>query len=294
MTNQIYRFDYIIMKRNVIALVSVFFPSEENVNNIKKISNQVSFTYICDNSPSKNECLSSLERCEYIFNDANLGLSRGFNKILKQKEFQENDYLVFFDQDSSIDNGFIQKLIDEYEKIELQGIKIGGIGPNFYNSFSSKDETLIDSKINANVKVDSIMTSSFLCKFSTLKEIAFWNENVFLDLSDWDLCWRLKAAGYSCYIASQILLQHTLGKGEKKFFFFKVKEGRPFRVYYQTRDCLRLITEKYVPLKYKVRFLLMLTVRPIVHFVFLGNRKERIKYFIKGIHDYHKGIYGSL
>ena len=38
----------------------------------------------------------------------------------------------------------------------------------------------------------------------------------------------------------------------------------------------------------------MLTVRPIVHLIVLSNKKERIKYFIKGIHDFNKGIYGSL
>lgn len=281
--------------KKIVALISVYFPNEENINKIRKICEQVFFTYICDNSPIKNEDFLSISNCEYIFNGSNLGLSRAFNKVLSRTIFSDDEFIVFFDQDSKIDNSYIEKLVNEYEQLEKQGTKIGGIGPNFYNSYNSEDDTILGKKISSEpIKVDSIMTSSFLCKYSTLKEINFWNEEVFLDLSDWDLCWRMQRNGYSCFITPRVTLEHTIGKGEKKLGIFRVKEGNPFRIYYQTRDCLRLITKEYVPFKYKIRFVLMLTVRPIIHFVVLDNKRERLKYFIKGLHDFYKGIYGSL
>lgn len=281
--------------KNIIALVTVYYPNEQSINNIKAIIDQVDYCYICDNSPSENTILASLAKSKYIFNGKNLGLSLAFNKVLKEYPFQDDDFVIFFDQDSSIYKGYIQSLVNEYEQSEKQGLKIGGIGPNFYNSFNSENDTLLNTKISSvPIKADSIMTSSFLCKYLTLKDIGFWNEEVFLDLSDWDLCWRMKQNGYSCFITPTVTLKHTLGKGEKKLGFIRVKEGNAFRIYYQTRDCLRLISKKYVPFKYKIRFVLMLTVRPIVHLIVLSNKKERIRYFIKGIHDFNKGIYGSL
>lgn len=38
----------------------------------------------------------------------------------------------------------------------------------------------------------------------------------------------------------------------------------------------------------------MLTIRPIMHFLFLDNRCERAKYIVKGIIGYFKGKRGSL
>ena len=280
--------------KNIIALVTVYYPNEQSINNIKAIINQVDYCYICDNSPSENTLLSSLEKSEYVFNGKNLGLSLAFNKVLKCYPFRDDEFVIFFDQDSSIYKGYIQRIVNEYEQLEKHGVKIGGIGPNFYNSFNSEDDTFLKKMSSEPIRADSIMTSSFLCKYSTLKDISFWNEEVFLDLSDWDLCWRMKQNGYFCFITPRVTLKHTLGKGEKKIGFLRVKEGNPFRIYYQTRDCLRLISKKYVPFKYKIRFFLMLTVRPIEHFIFLGNKKERLRYFIKGIKDFYKGIYGSL
>ena len=29
-----------------------------------------------------------------------------------------------------------------------------------------------------------------------LKDISFWNEQIFLDMADWDFCWRLKEKKY--------------------------------------------------------------------------------------------------
>ena len=283
------------MKEKIIALVSVYFPDESNIANIIKICDQVDSCYVCDNSPNATDKFSSLSKCQYLFNGGNLGLSLAFNKVLKSDGFRDDDFIIFFDQDSTIGDGYIKSLVCEYDKLTKQVLKIGGIGPNFYNSYSSKENTLLDEKTNVEpIKVDTLMTSSFLCKYSTLKDVCFWNEDIFLDLSDWDLCWRLKEKGFSCFIIPHIILKHTLGKGEKKRAFIHIKEGSPFRVYYQTRDCLRLITKKYVPVKSKLRFSLMLTIRPIIYLLFLGNKRERIKYFLKGIHDYQKGIRGSL
>ena len=283
------------MKKRIIAIISVFHPDEFNIINIEKFIEQVDFAYICDNSPQKSSALEVLEKSEYIFNGANLGLSLAFNRVLKSYSFLNSDFIVFFDQDSVIQKGHIQTLVSEYERLEMRGIKIGCIGPNFYNVYSNRENTYIDNTYNKNVRaVDFLMTSSLLCKYDTLKNIGFWNEKIFLDLSDYDLCWRIRANGYMLFIAPSIILCHALGKGEKKIGLLRIKEGSPFRVYYQTRDCLRLIAKSYVPLKFKLRFFLMLTVRPIVYLIFLGDKRERIKYYIKGIRDFSKGIYGSL
>ena len=113
-------------------------------------------------------------------------------------------------------------------------------------------------------------------------------------MADWDLCWRLKAKNYQICMCKNCIMKHTLGNGVKRLGLIKVKQGSPFREYYQTRDCQYLLKEKYVPLKYKIKFILMLTIRPILHFIVLDNKKLRMSYIKKGFSDYKKNIHGEL
>ena len=66
------------------------------------------------------------------------------------------------------------------------------------------------------------------------------------------------------------------------------------REYYQTRDALNLLEEGYIPFKMRVRLLANVTVRPILHYMFLNEKKQRVKYIKKGFMDYHKGVHGEL
>ena len=44
----------------------------------------------------------------------------------------------------------------------------------------------------------------------------------------------------------------------------------------------------------RVRLLANVTVRPILHYMFLNEKKQRVKYIKKGFMDYHKGVHGEL
>lgn len=174
--------------------------------------------------------------------------------------------------------------------------KIGCIGPYFFNTSSQIiEEPKLKTRLTENIiKVNTVITSSMMTKYSILKEINFWNEQIFLDMADWDLCWRLQKKKYKCYMTKNSIVEHSLGVGCKDIYLFKIRVGNSFRVYYQTRDCLKLLFKDYTPIYIKFRFLAMLSLRPLLHFIFLDNRLERIKYIIKGIRDYFKGVNGPL
>ena len=126
-----------------------------------------------------------------------------------------------------------------------------------------------------------------------LKRIDFWNEKVFLDLADWDLCWRMQKAGMVCCMTEKVVLHHSVGNGEKKVGPIKLRVGQPFREYYQTRDALYLLQENYVPLKMRLRLIANVTIRPVVHYLMLDDKKSRMKFIRRGINDYKKGVHGE-
>lgn len=282
----------------VTAILTVYYPSYENRNNIEKICKQVDRTIICDNSLQNNiDLFQDLTKTTYHFWGQNLGLSAAFNKVLTDSsyEWEDDEFVIFFDQDTVICDMHIEKLIAEYNLLEKEQLNIGCLGPLYYDSNSQIEIPRSKKYLNTRtMSVKSVITTSFLCKYVVLKKVKFWNEEIFLDMADWDLCWRLKAENLLCCMTSASIISHRVGTGKKNYGLIKLWVWKPFREYYQIRDCLYLMKKRYVPLKFRINFIMMLTIRPILHLLFLDNKQERLQYMRKGVKDYYAGIKGEL
>lgn len=280
------------------ALVTLYNPSEKEFNNCRILSQQVDTVILCDNSQESHEtAFQDKKNIVYVTKNKNLGLGAAFNMALKDDTYgwKDDDLIIFFDQDSQIGEGYIQALQDEYRKIETLIPNLGCLGPVFYNTSNDRTERPRQKKniTDETYEVSNTITSSLMMRYGNLKKIGFWNENVFLDLADWDLCWRMRKAGMVCCMTEKVVLHHSVGNGEKKVGLIKLRVGQPFREYYQTRDALYLLQENYVPLKMRLRLIANVTIRPVVHYLMLDDKKSRIKFIRRGINDYKKGVRGE-
>lgn len=280
------------------ALVTLYNPSEKEFNNCRILSQQVDTVILCDNSQESHETVFQNEKnIIYITKNENLGLGAAFNVALKNDTYgwKDDDLIIFFDQDSQIGEGYIQALQDEYRKIETLIPNLGCLGPVFYNTSNGRMERPRQKKniTDETYEVSNTITSSLMMRYGNLKRIDFWNEKVFLDLADWDLCWRMQKAGMVCCMTEKVVLHHSVGNGEKKVGPIKLRVGQPFREYYQTRDALYLLQENYVPLKMRLRLIANVTIRPVVHYLMLDDKKSRMKFIRRGINDYKKGVHGE-
>lgn len=283
----------------VISIITLYNPKTENYNNIERIRRQSDIIVICDNSEGTDEKVYLDDDRMIVFHfGRNLGLSKAFNSVLKSHiiEWKDSDFIMFFDQDSIIEDGHIQKMVDSYIYINEKGYKVACIGPVFFNKARNKIESPKRNKrvSDSIIVVDSIITSSMLTQYKKLKNVGFWNENIFLDMADWDLCWRFNSYGYLCCMTNSVVLTHMVGEGDKKCIIFNIRNPKPIREYYETRDCLYLFKEKYTPFRYKFRFIGMITLRPLLHFIFLNCKTERKRYIRRGIEDYKKNIHGEF
>lgn len=284
------------------ALVSVYYPATTIKDHIKAIASQVDAVYICDNSPNPNHWMfaeiDERDNIRYAHFCDNLGLSAAFNQILTDPfiPWEENDYIFFFDQDSLIKPQHVARMLGVYEDLQKRGFEIGCLGPVYFNTSSGIVEIpkIKDPLTDNTYAVSSIITSSMLCTYGDLRSIGFWNARVFLDMADWDLCWRMKAAGKLCCLTEAVTLHHALGSGQKKIGPLTLRIGKPFREYYQIRECLYLLFRSYTPLKYRIRFVAMLFIRSPLHLLFLDQRKQRLGYMAKGFIDFFRGKHGSI
>lgn len=266
---------------------------------MSRIAAQAERLFICDNSDTSNEDMfQNIQNAVYLFWGENKGISGAFNRVLKDSSFgwRNDDFIIFFDQDSDIPDMHIARLINEYRNLLSMGQHVGCLGPVYYNR--SNDITEI-AHMRRRVKVhdyrvNSIITSSMLCRYCDIKKIDFWNEEIFLDWSDFDLCWRLRKIGKYCYVTDKAVLNHMVGSGEKKFGIVRLRVWPPVRDYYQTRDCLKLMTKGYVPLKFKIRTCISLTFGVVAKVILLDSPKERLEYMKKGICDYCRRLNGRI
>ena len=284
---------------SVISIITTFLPNRNVKKNILAIERQSDCVIICDNSPNSNSTLfQEIPNTIYIYNGGNFGLSKAFNQVLKNRTFswKEEDFVIFFDQDSFIKSNHIQTLIDEYKSIRNLIPNIACLGPCFFNTSNHKIEI---PKIKKNISpssfiVKNVITSSLLTTYENIKQVNFWNENIFLDYADWDLCWRFQKAGFNCCMTNRTILQHSVGEGEKNFFFLKIRICKPIREYYHIRDALYELTENYIPIKMRIRLIAYISIKPILHIIALDDKKERFKYILRGFKDYRLGIKGEL
>lgn len=285
----------------IAALISVYYPARSVRDHIEAIASQVDRVYICDNSPAPNDFLlqeSFKNKIQYTCFCKNLGLSSAFNRILTDEQipWQDDDYVFFFDQDSLIEEQHVERMLEGYQDICKSGWDVGCLGPVYFNTSSGVVETpKVKKKLLDDIYgVSSIITSSMLCTYGNLRKIGFWNEHIFLDMADWDLCWRMKAAGKQCCLTHRVVLHHSVGSGEKSIGPLKLRVGQPIREYYQIRECMYLFFQAYTPWKYRVRFLAMLLVRSPLHLLFLDQGQLRFRYMTKGFLDFFRGRYGAI
>lgn len=87
----------------------------------------------------------------------------------------------------------------------------------------------------------TVITSGSLNRLSALKAVGGFNEALFIDCVDFDLCYRLGEAGYRTVQCNHIRLQHRQGHQEIRHFRGQrdvTFNYSPTRYYYQVRNNL--------------------------------------------------------
>lgn len=280
-----------------IALITLYEPDRTCIENAKQIGRQVDRLYLCDNSKWEHEAdFADVENAEYLFFGENRGISGAFNSVLKDrcKEFSMEDFVIFFDQDTTAADGHIRKMMQRFEELENEGLCPGCLGPVYYNPYTdSVRKPRIRRRLSGSTyTVESVITSSMLTRYRILYEAGFWNERVFLDMADWDLCWRVRKKGFVCCSAEDIILTHRLGENNNDGGKNAAMSRRMFREYYQTREALYLLHRSYTPFRFRLKFIKQLTLSSAVRLAVFPERTKRLRIYRTAAGDYRKKISG--
>lgn len=275
-----------------VALVTLYYPCADVVAHIEQLSKQVSTVILLDNTPqeSHKDLFSHIKKSVYHSFGENLGLSAAFNRALKECSVcRESDFIFFFDQDSCVTPHLIRTLVNDFLTLQ-KTYCVGLLGPLYFDKTRNRKAGITKRAKYVGsgcFQETEIITSSMITTYHILEYVGFWDESIFLDYADFELCWRMAKKGFGIFVTSNATLIHSLGSGWINANFLLKKcsmtYSTPLREYYQTREAVKLLGRRYIPFNWRRNFIFNLTIRILLYTLYLPEKVKRLKYFCLGI-----------
>ena len=288
------------------AIIILYNPVKEMIDNIKSYSSFFSMVYIIDNSEPDYYLpfheISVIQNMKYLKNKANLGIACALNQGAELAISEGHKWVFTFDQDSKPTEEMVILLSSFITKIESQNTGI--ISPYHELLYSNKVAEMPEYE----EKIE-VMTSGNLLNLEVYKQVGPFMNDLFIDSVDHEYCLRLQKNGYKVIQFNTAILEHNLGDGTEHFFIrplnlFKknkkllskkiVNNHNYIRKYYIVRNRL------YVSNEYKHDFpnyreiMLKSIVGEFSNVIFYEKDKIRkLKSMIAGIFDYKRKKLGK-
>ena len=285
----------LITKKNLVGVVVWYLPEKENIINIHSYLSDLELLLIIDNSDCNNSHLLTEfdeSKIKYIANLQNKGIARALNQGVKQARENGAEWVLTMDQDSSFVNHDLEQYVqtaNEYTDIEQVAI----FSPTYFDSRSDFHNHVVSEKYT---NIPYTMTSGNILSVKALLKTGYFNEMLFIDWVDEELCIRIRLNKLNIVKINPFILNHFVGNGTRQIKFFGVKKTfddyAPVRYYYITRNAL-YVSKLYPTEAKNIRNRWNRLVRKTI--MYDNNRKFQKIYFIFwGLIDYLRKKTGSI
>lgn len=283
----------------VAAVVILYKPNVAEVEaNLRCIDDQVEHIYIVDNSGHSYSFLADGLEATYIGLVENMGVAAAQNVGLKAAISNDFEQCLILDQDSSLPTGYVAKASRWLTESKGSHNKLAAVGPTVRCAYSNtllvpRSQQII-SACGELISVKQIIASGMLIDLYSLGIVGFKDERLFIDGVDHEWCWRALSMNYHVAFISDLKMTHRLGEARRSFLGMTYRVGTPVRLYYQFRNGFLLLRRSYVPVYWKLRFLVSLPIKMLLNCAFEAPRLTRAKYMLMGLRDGVLGISGKL
>lgn len=235
------------------------------------------------------------DNIELIHFGDNLGIAKAQNIGIQFAIKQKADIFVFFDQDSEIENGFLQNLIGSFSlsvPLVTSPIFFDKSKKFRFPSYSLTKLGLLKKVIDANGDhhVDVIISSGSATNKKTIEIVGLMNEDYFIDFVDTEWCLRCKSKNVPIKVISNAKMIHAIGDKSIDLKMFRLFVHSPTRTYYKVRNAFLFLSNKHVPLLLGLKEILSALLHNFLVIFFVKNKKEYATTYIRAILD---GIQGK-
>ena len=201
-----------------IAGIVLYNPETEKLKrNIDAIIKQVESVVIIDNASANADeikrILKNYQNIILISNSENAGIAKALNQIIEKADEIGCEWVITLDQDSECKSGIIkmyENVLPKYENI--------GIITSFFEDRNAKLDFEDDGTFE---EVDFCITSASLTNVGAVKKVGGFDEKMFIDMVDYDICYALKKNGYRIIRVNSVGFVHEVGDSREVYLFGK-------------------------------------------------------------------------
>lgn len=236
------------MYRHTLAgSVILYNPAHDVPDNVASYLNAVDHLYVVDNQNGKTiaERITALapEKVTVISNSENEGIAKPLNTVLRLCR-DKYDLLMTMDQDSRFWPGHMSSYRTGFDAMDWNSVF--GVGPTAVPKtaqYNVVEGTCVHKTWGGGQwkAAFRMMTSGNVIDVSKALLLGGFDESLFIDEVDHDMCYKADKAGFKLFTTPDILLAHQLGNPLAKRFLWRTIHAMnhpPVRKYYIARNRL--------------------------------------------------------
>ncbi len=240
------------------------------------------------------------EGCQLITLGYNSGIAHAQNVGIAAARRGGAAIIVFFDQDSTIESGFVAKLVapltpgkaeivsplyvDDTDNSELPSVRVG---PN------GSTRTIHRGGSDRPYPVDIVISSGTAATWEVFDVAGGFNEGLFIDFVDTEWCLRCRSKNIPIHVIPGAVMRHRIGSRSVKLGPFTVLVHNPTRCYYQIRNGFLLLRIRHIPKLFAARQILSIMFSRGLLLFFIEDRVAYLKAYFSALRDGFKGTDGA-
>lgn len=293
-------------REQVVGVVVTYFPDLPALRQLVQAARpQVGSLVIVDNTPATaaHRCCPPMENVEIIANGFNTGLAAALNSGCEWARARGAAFVLLFDQDSVPAADMFDQLVSGWAAAAATGLRVAAAGPRFTDSRGARvfpflrlgllrNHEVVPDPGDEFVRTDTLITSGCLIALAALDDAGPMDESLFIDNVDLEWGFRARARGWALIGAPRALLAHSIGdehvvapRWARVFGKERVIRHGPERLYYITRNRIRLYWRPHVPLAWKAQDLLRLPAKIVLSVWLAQDRAAAARALARGVVD---------
>jgi rhamnosyltransferase len=287
----------------MMKIYSVIVCYKPDVHNLERICKAIlacdTNVILVDNTENCYiENISNRLDVELISLNENVGIAKAQNIGITLAIDKGAEIVVFFDQDSEIENDFIRKLtykmgnnVPEVVSPVFYDKNIGFKFPSYrLNKFGLlKQFDVVDEQTD--YEVDVVISSGCAVSKVTFDVVGLMNEDYFIDFVDTEWSLRCRAKGIPIKVIPSAIMKHSIGDKSIDLKFTRIFIHSPIRSYYKVRNSFLFYRSRNVPFLMGLKEIVSALIHNFSTIFVVRHKWDYIKNYFQAIRD---GVLGRV
>lgn len=288
---------------DVLCTVVTYNPDETLSDHLRALRPQCGKLVVVDNGSVNADWVAEVAaRCDCVLvrNSRNLGIASALNAGARMAVEEGFSWLGTFDQDSLCPPDAITGLL-ALESLHPRARSIGLLAMRHRDRVLQRDyhhrlDILEDAGRWRSLRVT--ITSGSLVRVDVLRQLGAFDDALFIDMVDHELCLRLRRHGWLVVEAKEVLMEHSIGAASiHKLLGLPMvcTNHSPARRYYRVRNQLEVSRRNlwFDPV-WAIKGIGQLVAPALTVFLFEQQRGAKLGAMLRGLADFARRRFGPL